>query len=93
VTLYNLAMVNGLQGRLASCVNILQEALAIQERVGDREGQMRSLVMIGEASNIAGDAAAALAFLRQALQIANEIGSPRQDHIRQRLFLLSGEGK
>jgi tetratricopeptide (TPR) repeat protein len=90
-SLYNLAVVNAMQGRYETSLNLLQQVLSLQERIGDRRGQINALRMISEISETAGNPEIAADFLRKALEVSQEISSPDQDDIRQKLAALSGE--
>jgi tetratricopeptide (TPR) repeat protein len=72
----NLAMVLSLLDRASEVLPLLQEQLAINRRLGHRDGEAVALMNLGTHHRDAGDLDAAEAYYHPALTAAEEVGRP-----------------
>ena len=75
--LTNLAEILRLQGRYTASLERAQQALALSQRVGDRQGTIYALYLLGMTHYRLGDVARAETFYEQSLALAREAGNPR----------------
>jgi tetratricopeptide (TPR) repeat protein len=72
-------------GDHAQATSCYQRAASMFEEIGDRTGQAETLIHLADARSAAGSSEAAIAVLRQALRLLDELHHPDADQVRDKL--------